>query len=1746
MGDTYTRQSSYTDGDVITAAHTNDEFNQLLAAFQASTGHTHDGSDNEGGPITKLLGNTLTFGAGTAGTDITITFDGETSDGVLKWMEDEDYFEFSDDILIASTEKLQFRDTAIYINSSADGQLDLVADTEIQIAATTVDINGNVDISGTLTIGSAGISEAELEILDGATVTTAELNILDGVTATTAELNILDGVTSTAAELNILDGVTSTAAELNILDGVTSTAAELNILDGVTSTATELNLVDGSSAGTIVNSKAVVYGSSGEVNATTLQIAGTSITSTATELNILDGVTSTAAELNILDGVTSTAAELNILDGVTSTASEINLLDGSNKSTSSITIADSDAFIVIDGNTTKQIPASDITTYIAAADISGVAAGVGLSGGGTSGDVTLTLDFSELSDVTPANGDKLATLDSDGSTEQLTTVASLATLFAGTGLSASSSVISIDAAQTGITSLLATDIKIGEDDQTKIDFETADEIHFYAANAEQVFVADGVFGPQTDSDVDLGTTGVRFKDAFVDSLTVTGDISVGDDLTVEGGVIDLKNTGSQSELRLYCEFSNAHYAALKAPAHSDFSGNTELTLPAVTDTLVGLAATQTLTNKTLTSPKINENVAVTATATEINLLDGVTSTTAELNILDGVTSTAAELNILDGVTSTAAELNILDGVTSTAAELNILDGVTATTAELNILDGVTSTTAELNILDGVTSTAAELNLVDGITAGTVSASKAVIADSNKDVSGFRNVSMTGDLTVAGDDITMATNTAGHLLIADGTNYNPTAVTDLTSLSSIASGDQFLVVDETDGGLKRVTRSVIVSGLAAGSGDALSNVSEDTTPELLAPSDGLLVDVANDITLDADNGNIIFKDGGTTILNIGNNSTDVEFTVSTADKNFKIKGTDGSSAITALDIDMALAGKATFNGDVVIGGGLTVSGTTTTVNSTTVNLNDHNIVLDSGNDTSAVINGAGITIEGGSGDDAKISYNTSGPKFELLLGSSHEDLQVDQLIAASLDISGNVDVDGTLETDALSINGTTVSSTAAELNILDGVTATASELNIMDGVTSTTAELNILDGVTASAADINLIDGITNGTVIASKAIITDSNKDISGGRNITISGELDAATLDISGNADIDGTLETDALSINGTTVTSTAAELNILDGVTSTTAELNLLDGSTAGTVVASKAVVVDSNKDIASFRNVTLTGELDAATLDISGNADIDGTLEADAITVGGTALNTVIAGVTVTDATNAAHVLVTDNESTNENNLITFVEGATSSTGNVGLEMDGNLTYNPSTGRLTATQLAGTLQTAAQTNITSLGTLTSLTVDDITIDGSTISDSGNITIDSGADIILDAAGNDFRFKVAGTEFFRVASSSQDVILRPVVDAKDIIFQQRDGTEVARVEDNGTFNVVTDKLAINGTAITSTAAELNILDGVTSTTAELNILDGATVVVGEINALDLGSTAVGTAIASKAVILDSNKDYTGIRNFTITGELDAATLDISGDADIDGTLEADAITVNGTALDEFISDTTGAMFSSNTETGVTVTYQDSDNTIDVAIDAAQTTITSLLATDIKIGEDDQTKIDFETADEIHFYAANAEQVFVSDGVFGPQTDSDVDLGTTGVRFKDAYVDSVTVTGDVAIGDDVTVTGRASGTVTTNTNGQMDLAVSNYFNYTPSADDEIELDNFKAGQSGTIFLDNSGGHAITVDHTILINATQLTAIQTAGKYMLSYFCTVDQPNATLSNSANADKIIMSVSGALT
>ena len=554
---------------------------------------------------------------------------------------------------------------------------------------------------------------------------------------------------------------------------------------------------------------------------------------------------------------------------------------------------------------------------------------------------------------------------------------------------------------------------------------------------------------------------------------------------------------------------------------------------------------------------------------------------------------------------------------------------------------------------------------------------------------------------------------------------------------------------------------------------------------------------------------------------------------------------------------------------------------------------------------------------------------------------------------------------------------------------------------------------------------------------------------------------LVADTADINGGT-IDGAIigGSSAAAITGTAITGTSFVIGSAD---ISEAELETIDGVTAGTVAASKAVVVDSNKDIGSFRNITLTGELDAGSLDVSGDADIDGTLEADAITVDGTALNEYIAdtvgamvssntesGITVAyedgdntldftvgtlnqDTTGTAdNITVSANNSTDETVYPIFVDGAT---GSQGAESDTGLTYNPSSGLLTTTLLAGTLNTAAQGNVTSLGTLTALTVDNVVIDGAVIGHTGDtdlITLSSGVVTVagevdatsLDISGNADIDGTLEADAITVDGTALNEYIADTVGSM-VGSNTETGITVTYEDGDNTLDFVIGTLNqdTTGTADNITVSANNSTDE----TVYPVFVDGAT-----------GSQGAET---------DTGLTYNpSSGNLVIGGSLTAASLDISGNTDIDGTLEADAYTVNGTNLDEYIEDTVGAMLSSNTETGITVTYEDGDSTIDFALNAAQTGITSLLATDIKIGEDDQTKIDFETADEIHFYAANAEQVYVADGIFGPQTDSDVDLGSTSVRWKDAYVDSITTTGNAAVGGNLTLTGdlTVNGTTTT------------------------------------------------------------------------------------------------------
>ena len=162
----------------------------------------------------------------------------------------------------------------------------------------------------------------------------------------------------------------------------------------------------------------------------------------------------------------------------------------------------------------------------------------------------------------------------------------------------------------------------------------------------------------------------------------------------------------------------------------------------------------------------------------------------------------------------------------------------------------------------------------------------------------------------------------------------------------------------------------------------------TTPIIAEIDSGadITLDATADIILDAGGANIIFKDDGTSILDIANNSSDVELTVSTADKNFAIKGTDGSSAITALDIDMALNGKATFSGDVVVTGDLTVTGDDITMGT---NTSGHIMVADGSNFNPVAVSGDVTISSAGAVTIANNAVETAMVNANVITGQTQE-------------------------------------------------------------------------------------------------------------------------------------------------------------------------------------------------------------------------------------------------------------------------------------------------------------------------------------------------------------------------------------------------------------------------------------------------------------------------------------------------------------------------------------------------------------------------------------------------------------------------------------------------------------------------------------------------------------------------------------------------------------------------------------
>jgi hypothetical protein len=188
---------------------------------------------------------------------------------------------------------------------------------------------------------------------------------------------------------------------------------------------------------------------------------------------------------------------------------------------------------------------------------------------------------------------------------------------------------------------------------------------------------------------------------------------------------------------------------------------------------------------------------------------------------------------------------------------------------------------------------------------TLPASKLIFEDANNDATVGRNLTVTGDLTVSGDDITMGTNTAGNLLIADGTNFNSIAVGSLSEISTVASDDVLMAVDTSGGGLKKITRSNLVSGLAAGT---MSNVVDDTSPQLGGDLDtnsaNILIDDAHFIGDENGNEQIIFQTTSSAVnqIDVTNAATGSGPTISSTggDSNINLNLTPKGSGVVMID------------------------------------------------------------------------------------------------------------------------------------------------------------------------------------------------------------------------------------------------------------------------------------------------------------------------------------------------------------------------------------------------------------------------------------------------------------------------------------------------------------------------------------------------------------------------------------------------------------------------------------------------------------------------------------------------------------------------------------------------------------------------------------------------------------------------------------------------------------------------------
>ena len=630
----YTRQSSFTDGDVITASHSNDEFNQILAAFVNTSGHKHDGTAAEG-PVIGLIGDP---GVATPLNKVVVD---NTNNRVGVFVDAGGGG--------STVEQVRFQDGAILpvTNNDVDLGSSSAKFKELHLAgaaniAGTMTLSGNVIVSGTL--GADLIPDGDNTRDIGSTSAEWKDLYIDGVAYVDAINFNGTAISATAAEINILDGVTASTSELNIMDGVTATTSELNIMDGVTATTAELNLMDGaSSAGTtaVAGGDGIVTNDGGTMRQTTVDTFDTYLSQTTKTLTNKTLTTPVIAEIDNASDITLDAGGDIILDAgganIVFKDDGTSILDIANNSSDvELTVSTADKNFAIKG--------TDGSSAITALDID-----MALAGKATfSGDVVVTGDLTVTGDdITMATNTAGHMLVGDGTNYNPVAISGDVTMASSGAVTIASGAVE--------GSMLAASVITGQTQETTVD--TSNDLVLMFDNSASalrkvpvtnlISAAGGLSdvvsdsSPQLGGDLDVnGNDIVSVSNGDINLLPngsgkviIDGNGSSGG-VSITDGLIDIRTgTGSVTKVKFYCESSNAHAQTLQAQPHSA-SSSAVLTLPVATGTLIGTGDSGTVSNGMLAGSIADSKLSTISTAGKVDIgaleIDGGTDIGADL------------------------------------------------------------------------------------------------------------------------------------------------------------------------------------------------------------------------------------------------------------------------------------------------------------------------------------------------------------------------------------------------------------------------------------------------------------------------------------------------------------------------------------------------------------------------------------------------------------------------------------------------------------------------------------------------------------------------------------------------------------------------------------------------------------------------------------------------------------------------------------------------------------------------------------------------------------------------------------------------------------------------------------------------------------------------------------------------------------------------------------------------------------